>query len=431
MLTGAPGTWNYTASKTGYDSESWQDSVTVDVERHAFLQKVLVPDVTVLGIDVSHWQGDINWFEVDNAGYRFAFVKDTEGDHRLPQVIDAYCETNMIESRQAGMLMGAYHFAYPQFNDAEDEARFFVSVAGDYITEGYLRPVLDLEQGQELDTETLSTWVHEFMSIVESETGVSPLIYVTKSYAQFELNLSVNQYDLWIADWSCDTEAPPNVQDIGMWATQGWDFWQYWEPDNCGLNAVPGINGGVDLDLFNGSESDLQNFVIAACAIPVGQDAPDDNPQPFVDSFDLNGGKGNVGCPTSDVHRWGGGYIQDFEGGTEGNAGPGGIMLRDDTSTAYWVHGGVWQKYVSPGVGGATGFLGYPLTDEQEADISPNGTTGIVTEFEGGRIPWHRDDPDDPFANQAFETHGDIDDRYVLEGGSGGLLGFPISDEWS
>ena len=71
----------------------------------------------------------------------------------------------MIESRQAGMLMGAYHFAYPQFNDAEDEARFFVSVAGDYITESYLRPVLDLEQGQELDTETLSTIctrVHEY-----------------------------------------------------------------------------------------------------------------------------------------------------------------------------------------------------------------------------------------------------------------------------
>ena len=165
-------------------------------------------------------------------------------------------------------------------------------------------------------------------------------------------------------------------------------------------------------------------------------------------------------------------------------------MFRDGTSTAYWVHGSIWRRYIDADLGGAAGFLGYPLTDEspgtpssitgslsrfnnfvggsiehhatgpragltvwmghgiknkwellgfgasdlglpitdeREALGSPFGTAGRVTKFEGGQIHWHRNGPR---ANQAFETHGAIDSRYELEGGSGSALGFPVSDEF-
>ncbi|MFA4836167.1 MAG: GH25 family lysozyme, partial [Dehalococcoidia bacterium] len=208
----------------------------------------------VSGIDVSHWQGDINWTQVYNAGYRFAFVKATGGDSDPPQIIDEQFHTNMTQGRNAGMLMGAYHFAYPQYNNAADEARFFVSVAGSYFTDGYLRPVLDVENCDSVGKESLSNWIDEFMTTVETETGVEPILYVNSNYANNYLNSSINQYDLWIAHWRCDTTTPPN---IGIWSD--WSFWQYYGPEYCGENSVPGITEPVDLDVFNGDLTGLQN----------------------------------------------------------------------------------------------------------------------------------------------------------------------------
>ncbi|MCK4731814.1 MAG: PKD domain-containing protein, partial [Methanophagales archaeon] len=215
------------------------------------------------GIDVSHYQGDIDWSQVYNAGYRFAFAKATEGDHRPPQIIDDHFETNMNEGHDAGMLMGAYHFAHPEVNDATDEAQFFVNVADDYLTEGYLRPVLDLESGASLGKTALSTWVHEWMNTVKSETGIEPIIYVNSNYANNYLDSSVSSYELWIAHWTYDPDASPNT---GIW--NDWDFWQYSD-----AGSVPGVNGDVDMDLFNGDMSRLNTFVIAQPSQPPTADA--------------------------------------------------------------------------------------------------------------------------------------------------------------
>ena len=248
-------------------------------------------------------------------------------------------------------------------------------------------------------------------------------------------------------------------------------------------------NTGIDLqwrDVDNdGIATVVQLRDLCTTTITVGQTAPD--PQPFVDSYNRNGQDASVGCPTNTVHRWSDGYTQDFDGGT---GEKGALMFRDGTSTAYWVHGSIWRRYIDADLGGAAGFLGYPLTDEspgtpssitgslsrfnnfvggsiehhatgpragltvwmghgiknkwellgfgasdlglpitdeREALGSPFGTAGRVTKFEGGQIHWHRNGPR---ANQAFETHGAIDSRYELEGGSGSALGFPVSDEF-
>lgn len=232
---------------------------------------------TVKGIDVSQYQhpggADIDWSKVYDSGYKFTFVKATEGDSRPPVIINPYFEEDMNEGHYAGMLMGAYHFAHPEANNATDEARFFISVAKPYFKEGYLRPVLDIEVGgPELGKEKLSSWIHEWMNTVKDETGIEPILYVNSNYAKNYLDSSIAKYDLWIAHWRCDTGTPP---DTGIW--DSWDFWQYYSPDYCGENSVPGISGGVDLDLFNGDMSKLYTFVITG-----GDHIP-----PSVDAFSV------------------------------------------------------------------------------------------------------------------------------------------------
>jgi lysozyme len=110
----------------------------------------------------------------------------------------------MNEAHATGMLIGAYHYANPDLgNDAADEARYFVSVAGKYLKEGYLRPVLDLEEGASLGKAALSNWVHEWLNTVKSDTGIEPIIYVNSNYANNYLD---NDWDF------CSTIAPIHVE---------------------------------------------------------------------------------------------------------------------------------------------------------------------------------------------------------------------------
>jgi len=196
--------------------------------------------VYVKGIDVSHWQGSIIWSEVYGAGYRFAFVKASEGVGWA----DPNFGANMKDGRNAGLLMGAYHFARPDLgNNPKDEAEYFISVASEYLREGFLRPALDLEVGSALGKDALSNWVRVWMETVKNETGIEPIIYVNSNYANNYLDVSLAKYDLWIAHWTYDPSVFPNT---GIWET--WSFWQYSDK-----GSVPGITGNVDLDLFNGN----------------------------------------------------------------------------------------------------------------------------------------------------------------------------------
>jgi|GEM_PF-3214707 len=212
------------------------------------LQAINTFDIYIDGIDVSAWQGIINWSTAYQSGYHFAFVKATEG----VGYTDTYFHNNMNNGSAAGLLMGAYHYATPEQDDAIAEAEYFLQVAGDFMIQGYLRPVLDLEQGSELGSTVLSNWVHDWMTTIENETGVQPLLYVNSDYANNYLDNSVNQYDLWIAHWTHDPYLSPN---IGIW--DDWEFWQY---SNQG--SVPGITGGVPVDVFKGNLSELNDFVI-------------------------------------------------------------------------------------------------------------------------------------------------------------------------
>jgi len=209
-----------------------------------------------LGIDTSHWNGTVNWTSVYNDGRVFAFTKASEsinyGDPTLAN--------NMTQAKTAGVVIGPYHFARPLDNPgaagATNEANWFVSVAGSYMTNGYLRPVLDLETGGNADKTVLSTWVNAFCNRVKQLKGVSPIIYTGQYFASAYLNTTVTNWPVWIAQWPYFPDPQNGNPSALPWST--WTFWQF-----SSTGTVAGVSGNCDEDVFKGTYSQLvANYVI-------------------------------------------------------------------------------------------------------------------------------------------------------------------------
>jgi GH25 family lysozyme M1 (1,4-beta-N-acetylmuramidase) len=199
------------------------------------------------GIDVSHWQGTINWPSVAAAGKRFAYIKASEST----TYVDPSYTTNRAAAGAAGLLVGAYHFAQPSatVGDAWAEADHFLAIATP--AHGDLLPVLDLEQTGGLGSVPLTQWVQAYVARVLARTGVHTVIYCSpnfwKTYMGDTTWFAANGYDvLWIAHWT--GAMSPSVPANG-WNGKGWTFWQYTSD-----GVVPGITGRVDLNRYDGTD---------------------------------------------------------------------------------------------------------------------------------------------------------------------------------
>ena len=166
----------------------------------------------------------------------------------------------MENGLNANVVMGAYHFARPDNNTPQEDAANFLNVASAYIGNGFLPPVLDLENpysgGQAIlltdmfTSEELSSWAQEWMIEVQTQTGIAPFIYINGNYANY-LNSSLNEYGLWFAQPDENLSPPIN---IGSW--EDWRFKQYsW------WGAISGIQGDVDLNIFNGTIQDFNTII--------------------------------------------------------------------------------------------------------------------------------------------------------------------------
>ena len=127
------------------------------------------------GIDVSHWQAQIDWPAVRAAGKRYAFIKATEGT----SFVDDTFERNWEQAKQAGLLVGAYHFFRP-LQDAQNQAEHFLNTAD--FGEGDLPPVLDMEVNNRLRPSTYIERVEIWMDEVERQTGKKAIIYSGVSF---------------------------------------------------------------------------------------------------------------------------------------------------------------------------------------------------------------------------------------------------------
>ncbi|UPK45781.1 GH25 family lysozyme [Paenibacillus pabuli] len=203
-------------------------------------------DSNVQGIDVSRYQGKIDWLKVKADGREFVFIKATEGQ----TYSDPNFATNVKGALSAGLLVGTYHFlkattTVSAKTEAAHYAKTLDTVGGADLLG--LPPVMDYENNPgNLSKAQINAVAKSFLSELERLTGQKPIIYTGNSFASnFDTGLS--GYDLWIARYS-DTRTP---DDQPAWKT--WTIWQYSDS-----GKVPGITGNVDLNEFNGSLSDLK-----------------------------------------------------------------------------------------------------------------------------------------------------------------------------
>ena len=197
----------------------------------------------LLGIDVSHYQGVIDWPKVADAGVKFVFIKATDG----ATVADPMAKTNASGAAAAGLPFGFYHFWRPT-DDWRAQADFFLSVIDDaapLANAGILPNVLDIEVGS-LSEDNQG----DALSWLKAAPGQIAIVYVSPSYARFNLtDPAWIQYSLWSAHYTDLMQ--PNIDK--------WPSWMFWQRQGNG--TIPGISTPVDIDWFNGSEKDLWKLV--------------------------------------------------------------------------------------------------------------------------------------------------------------------------
>ncbi|HEX3476782.1 MAG TPA: GH25 family lysozyme [Kofleriaceae bacterium] len=201
---------------------------------------------TIKGVDVSHFDGTIDWGAARRDGISFAIIKATEGT----SFIDNHFATNWTKTQANGIVHGAYHFFRPE-SDPVAQADFFVRIAGSPKS-GDLPPVIDLEVTDGLTASQVAAGARTFLQRVQQKTGRVPMIYTSVRVFNSLLGTPAgfNPYPLWVANWNVRCPNIPNPP---------WTRWTFWQSSATG--TVAGFSDPVDVDRFNGTAADLMAFV--------------------------------------------------------------------------------------------------------------------------------------------------------------------------
>ncbi len=209
----------------------------------------LPTDFAVHGIDVSKYQGNIDWAAVRDSGVQFAWIKSTEGGDR----IDSKFQANFEEAKEAGVPRGAYHFVYWCRPWQEQMAWFEQNVP---VEPDMLPPVLDVELTPTSPTCRRTLYREEtvremraMLEEMERHYGRKPVIYSTVDfYAGILAGGALNDFPIWVRS----TKYHPAVRYAG----RKWHFWQYQSDAH-----VDGIRGHVDRNAFFGSPDQWAQFL--------------------------------------------------------------------------------------------------------------------------------------------------------------------------
>jgi lysozyme len=206
------------------------------------LSRVCAAGATTSGVDVSYYNGTIDWAKVKAAGNAFAFIRisDGTGFH------DPQFAANWAGARAAGVIRGIYQFFRPT-QDVAAQADMVIAAVGTPVP-GDLPPVIDVEATGNLSPASVAARVRTWVDRVKAGTGLDPIVYTGKFFWRDEVGgpTSFANNPLWIAQY---TTLCPDL-------TSPWDTWAFWQYSESG--KVAGMSGAVDLDRFNGSLAELQ-----------------------------------------------------------------------------------------------------------------------------------------------------------------------------
>ena len=197
------------------------------------------------GLDVSQYQGDINWSDVDSVESKFplhfVLIRATAGDDKEDTQFDA----NWKGAKKHNLIRGAYHYYRPNENSIEQANNFIKTVK---LKKGDLPPVLDIEQlpkNQSIDS--LKVGLKRWLKKVDAHYKVKPIIYTGERYYEDFLKEEFEGYTFWVANYNFFEE---NIKD-------DWLFWQFTEKA-----VIKGINHNVDLNIYNGTPKMLEYLTI-------------------------------------------------------------------------------------------------------------------------------------------------------------------------
>jgi lysozyme len=203
-------------------------------------------EYAIHGLDVSRYQESIDWqavkaMQIGQISLKFVFIKATEG----ATYQDAYFADNWQSSKTAGLIRGAYHYFRPNVN-AQTQAENFIQAVK--LESGDLPPVLDIEELGNQTPENLQKSLKIWLNLLEKQYKIRPIIYTNRNFYQSYLKDEFKTYKFWLAQYK-SKKLSVNSSD--------WLFWQHTD-----RALVNGVVGYADLNVFNGSWTDLQKICL-------------------------------------------------------------------------------------------------------------------------------------------------------------------------
>ena len=214
------------------------------------IESISFPDgYDIHGIDISHYQEDINWdnlkttsTEGDTIRFTFAFMKATEGQWKE----DRAFESNWEDAHDHHLFCGAYHYFLPD-KDAKRQAENFISSVTLHI--GDMPPAIDIEDTRGMSKQQIVDGVKTMALILEARYGIKPIIYSNISFIEDYLSDDFSDYYFWVAHYYQD--------DLDISQEIHWLFWQH--NDRAMLF---GDDQKVDANIFNGNMIEFRNILL-------------------------------------------------------------------------------------------------------------------------------------------------------------------------
>jgi lysozyme len=203
--------------------------------------------LAVHGVDVSRWQGEIDWPKLRSQGANFAYIKATDGGDHL----DPMFKKNWRAAGEAGLRRGAYHFFY-WCRTAGEQADWFIRNVPK--APGALPPVIDVEWNGESrckkrpSRENVLEKMQVFMDKLEAHYGQRPIIYTAPDFYRDNLKGAFPNHPFWLRS----VAAHPST----VYPGRKWVFWQY-----SGSGLSHGVEGRIDLNVFHGDEAEWRAWV--------------------------------------------------------------------------------------------------------------------------------------------------------------------------
>ena len=212
--------------------------------------KIEAEKFEVKGVDVSEYQGEVDWDKIKEQNIDFAFIKATEGSKGKDDSFDK----NYEKLKNMDMLLGLYHF-FSFESLGEEQADNYIKVVGNIKNdESLILPIIDIEyysyyKKAKPDKEWVTKELQKMLEKLEKTYRVKPIIYTTMEFYKEYIESEFLEYDIWIR----------NILTKPKLENRDWKFWQY-----TGRGRLEGYNGEeefIDLNVFNGSKEDFENYI--------------------------------------------------------------------------------------------------------------------------------------------------------------------------